>query len=370
VQTAVGGDSWRRIGRIAAAIAVAVALIWFASRIPKTIAIFVIAAFIAFGVQPVARRLERRMPKWLAVGICFLGLLLAVAVLIVIVVPLTINQVQLLAANIPGYANTAQGWVTGFESSLEQRFPTLKLPDYGLSLGKVGTAQMTAFISGMLASLGTIAINVSTGFFMAFSAVILSIFFLLNDSQIAEWFASLFPPVRRDTARNLAAEVTEVFGSYISGQVIVSALTGAVIAAATAIIGFKFSLIIGIVSAVAYAIPVIGMLVAEVIAVPMSAPQGVWMIVWVQVIMFGMARISDNVLVPKIMGHSAGVGPIGSMFAVFAGGELLGIPGLILGIPAAALIKILWRYFVAPWISAQRASAASPPQPVTAPPPP
>jgi len=48
-----------------------------------------------------------------------------------------------------------------------------------------------------------------------------------------------------------------------------------------------------------------------------------------------------------------GVSPIASLFAVFAGGELLGIPGLILGIPAAALIKILWRYFVAPWISAQ-----------------
>jgi predicted PurR-regulated permease PerM len=41
------------------------------------------------------------------------------------------------------------------------------------------------------------------------------------------------------------------------------------------------------------------------------------------------------------------------MFAVFAGGELFGVPGLILGIPAAALIKILWRYFMAPWISAQ-----------------
>ena len=126
-----------------------------------------------------------------------------------------------------------------------------------------------------------------------------------------------------------------------------------VITIACAIIGFKFSLIVGIISAVAYAIPIIGMLIAELIAVPMCAPQGLWMIVWVQVIMFGMARISDNVLVPKIMGQSVGVSPIGAMFAVFAGGELFGIPGLIFGIPAAALIKILWRYFGAPWMSAR-----------------
>jgi len=77
------------------------------------------------------------------------------------------------------------------------------------------------------------------------------------------------------------------------------------------------------------------------------------MMLWVQLILFVMARISDNVLVPKIMGSHVGVSPIGVMFAVFAGGELFGIPGLLLGIPAAALIKILWRYFVAPWLHAR-----------------
>jgi len=353
VQTAVGSELWRRIGWIAATIVIAAGLLWFAVHIPKTISIFIIAAFIAFGVQPVARRLERRMPKPLAVGIVFFGLLLAVTILIVIVVPLTINQVQLLATNIPGYATTAQTWVVEAETSLAHYFPTLRLPESGLNVGKIGSTQMTAFITGAISSLGAIAVTTATGFFMIFSAIILSIFFLLNDTQISDWFASLFPPRRQQTARQLAAEVTEVFGSYISGQVIVSAITGTAIAIASAIIGFKFSLIIGIISAVAYAIPVIGMLIAQVVAIPMSAPQGVWMIVWVQVIMFAMARISDNVLVPKIMGQSAGVSPIGSMFAVFAGGELFGIPGLILGIPAAALIKILWRYFVAPWITAQ-----------------
>jgi predicted PurR-regulated permease PerM len=349
----VSADLWRRLGWIALGIAVVIGAIWFASHIPRTIAIFVIAAFIAFGVQPIAARLERRMAKPLAISIVFLGLLVVVALFLVIVVPLTIDQTQLLIANIPAFAATAQSWLTGIESDLQQHFPTLNLPTTGFNVGKLGGAQLTSFVSGAIASVGAIAVNTATGFFIAFSAIILSFFFLLNDTQIAEGFASMFPQRRRETARRLASEVTQVFGSYISGQVIVSAITGAVIAIATAIIGFKFSLIIGIISAVAYAIPIIGMLIAELVAIPMSAPQGIWMIIWVQVIMFAMARISDNVLVPKIMGQSVGVSPIGAMFAVFAGGELLGIPGLILGIPAAALIKILWRYFVEPWLSTQ-----------------
>lgn len=78
------------------------------------------------------------------------------------------------------------------------------------------------------------------------------------------------------------------------------------------------------------------------------------MMLWVQVVMFGMARVSDMVLVPKIMGTTIGVSPIGVMFAVFAGGELFGFWGLIFGIPVAALIKILWRY-LSPWLFASAA---------------
>ncbi|MBV9234097.1 MAG: AI-2E family transporter, partial [Candidatus Eremiobacteraeota bacterium] len=338
MQTALTPSAWRRVAWIAAGIAVAVLALWFASRIPKTISIFLIAAFIAFGVQPIAGRLERRMPKWSAVAIVFFGLLVLVSVFMVIVVPLTISQSQLLAANIPSYAAAVQGWLAAFETSLQTHFPTLKLPP--LSFARIGGAQMAAWITGAVTSLGAIAINTVTALFIAFSAIILSVFFLLNDTQIAEGFTALFPANKRQTARKLAAEITEVFGSYISGQVIVSAITGAVIALATTLLGFKFSLIVGIISAIAYAIPIIGMLIAEIIAIPLCAPQGLWMVVWVQVVMFGMARISDNVLVPKIMGQSVGVSPIGAMFAVFAGGELFGVPGLILGIPAAALIKI------------------------------
>lgn len=346
-------DVWRRIGWVAAIAVVLVAVWWLAVHIPRTIAIFVIAAFIAFGVGPIARRLEKRMPKPVAISVVFVAMMLVIAFLLVLVVPLTIEQMQVLANNLPGYASATQDWLVGAEAAFEQRFPQINLPVNDFNIGKIGGTQMSAIVSGIVSSLGAIAINTATGFFMAFSAIILSFFFLLNDVQLGEGFAAMFPASKRETARKLANEVTTLFSSYISGQVIVSAITGAVITVVTALFGFKFSLIVGIISAVAYAIPIIGMLIAQIVAVPLSLPQGLFMVIVVQIVMFIMARVSDNVLVPKIMGESVGVSPIGAMFAVFAGGELFGIPGLILGIPAAALIKILWRYFATPLIEAQ-----------------
>jgi predicted PurR-regulated permease PerM len=362
MQNAVSPQGWRRIFIALAAVVVLILAFVFAEHIPRTLSIFLIAAFIAFGVHPICGHLERRnVPKPLAIAIVFTVLLIVIIFGIVAIVPLTIEQFNALVQNVPAYVETLQSWMTSTAGWLQNHIPGLRLPANAFDIGSIGTEQLTGLATGTISSLSAILVGTATAFFVAFSAIVLSFFFLLNDTQIAEGFASMFPVNRRETARKLAEEITETFGSYISGQVIVSAITGLVIAIASALLGFKLSLILGILSAIGYAIPVIGMLIVQIVAVILCAPQGGWMILWVQVIVFGMARISDNILVPKIMGESVGVSPIGVMFAVFAGGELFGVPGLLLGIPAAALVKILWRYFAAPWLHAQldRSSASS-----------
>ena len=326
----------------------------FAMHIPRTLSIFLIAAFIAFGVQPVTSSLvRRRIPRPLAVALVFLALTVIVVVGLLVIIPLTIAQLQALATNTPAYVATLTDWSHGAETWLQSHVPGLRIPENAFDIGTISGQSLSTFVTGSLNSIGVILIGAATAFFVAFSSIVLSVFFLLNDSQILEGFVQLFPAKRRQTARKLASEVAETFGRFISGQVLVSAITGLVVAACSALIGFKFSLILGIITAVAYAIPVIGMIIAQAVAIILCAPQGGWMILWVQIIMFVMGRISDNILVPRIMGSSVGVSPIGVMFASFAGGELFGIPGLLLGIPAAALIKILWRYFVAPWLQAR-----------------
>lgn len=350
MQAALGSASSRRIFWGVVTLVGLVAVWWIVRLIPHTIAIFTIAAFIAFGVRPMVAVLVRaRIPKWLAITLIFVVLVMVVVLLLLVVVPMAVLQSQLLISNTPSYAQAVHGWVVDVRDALQVRFPALQIPT--IDIAQIGADRLGAVASQTLASIGTLVINTATWLFIAFAAIVLSFYFLLNDEQISEGFTMLFPPRRRATARKVVVEVTDVFGKYIFGQIVVSAITGIVIAVVSAAIGFKYPLIIGLISAVAYAVPVIGMVIAQVIALVLCAPQGAWMMLWVQVVMFSMARISDMVLVPRIMGSTVGVSPIGVMFAVFAGGELFGMPGLILGIPAAALVKILWRYF-GPWLHA------------------
>ena len=331
----------------------AVAL-WFFARIPKTVAVFVIAAFVASAVAPIVAWLEsRRIPRVWSIALVYTLLIVATVVVLVIVVPMGIVQSQVLIANMPAYLRTAQTWALDAQAALRAHFPQANIPPQLFNVQSFGAQRMSEILSLTLASLGAFAINIATGLFIAFSALILSFFFLLNHERLAEGFAGFFPPSKRATARKLSTEAVGVFGGYIAGQVIVSLITGVAIGAITAIFGFKFALLVGILSAIGYSIPIIGMLVAQIIALVLAAPQGAFVVIAVQIVMFATARISDSVLVPKIMGGTVGVSPITVMFAVFAGGELFGLPGLILGIPAAAIARLFWRYFLGPWLHGQ-----------------
>ena len=345
---------WRRAIMVGAGVLVAVLAYFFAMHIPRTLAVFIIAAFIAAGVRPIVRRLEAmRVPKPLAIAIVFVVLIVLVVVTLLVIVPLMIVQIQGIAQNLPSIAAAVEAWTIAFETSLQAHFPQMSIPTNGIDLSHVGSGALQRFAGTTLGSVGQILVGTATGLFVAFASLVLSVFFLLNDASIADGVASLFPASRRPIAHKVLTEIAGTFGSYISGQVIVSAITGLAVWVLSAVIGFKFALLLGVIVAISYAIPMLGSVIGQAIAIVLCAPQGWWMVLWVQVIIFVVERISDNVLVPKIMGDSVGVSPIAVMFAVFAGGELFGIPGLLLGIPAAALIKILWRYFVDPWLSAQ-----------------
>jgi predicted PurR-regulated permease PerM len=331
---------WTGIG-----LAVLLAL-WLASRIPRTLTIFVIAAFIAFGVAPIVARLERRMRRSLAIALVYAALLILVVVLALLVVPATVAETQSLANTVPDFVQTVQTFAGRAEEVMRVRFGRTFVPPGVGDLQTYVSARLGTVVSVTIASLGTVVIGTFTALFVAISALVLSWFFLVQGESVADAAYAFLPAKRRPAARGFADEVAGVFGGYVAGQAVLCAIVGITISAGTAAVGFKYALLLGIVAGIAYAIPFFGMLVAHAVALVLAAPQGGWTILWTQAIVFTIGRVADALLVPKIMSESIGVSPIVVMFAVFAGGELFGLPGLLLGIPAAALVKIAWRFVV------------------------
>ena len=302
------------------------------------------------------------MPRPLAIALVYAGLLSALVLLALVVIPISYAQILVLVGHTPEYLAWSAGVVRGGEGALRhcsatgcrcRRTPTCR---------RRRACALSAFISAAVASLGTIVVGAFTAMLIGVSALILSVFFLLQGSGVRDGILAFVPLRRRAGVGALLNELTAVFGHFVAGQVLLCAIVGAAVWLLLFPTHFAFALLVAVICAVGYAVPFVGMLVAQVAAALLAVPQGTGMVIWVTVAIFVVARVADNVLTPKIMEKSVGVSPITVMFAVFAGGELFGFPGLIFGIPAAALLKVLFGYFVQPYVvrMQSREAAAEP----------
>ncbi len=340
----------RRIGITALALAVAAAAVVIGLRIPRTLSIFLVAAFISFGASPLVMQLERKMPRTAAIAVVYLGLLGALVLLALVIVPITYTQVVALVNHTSDYVGASEDGVAQLEKFVRARLGNrVELPTYGQVQAEVGN-RVGSIFSLTLASLATIVVSMLNAFLVGASALILSVFFLARGREVRRGLLGLVPASRRAKTNALLVEVSSIFGHFVAGQLALCAIVGAAVWAALAPAHFAFSLLVAVICAIGYAVPFFGMIVAQLFALALALLQGPTMAVYVTVAVFIIARIADSVLVPKIMADAVGVSPIGVMFAVFAGGELFGMWGLILGIPAAALVRVLFTYFMLPWL--------------------
>jgi predicted PurR-regulated permease PerM len=326
------------------------AAVLFVMHIPRTISIFLIAAFIAFGAIPLVRRLEARMPRVAAIAIVYMGLLGFLVVVALLIIPVTYAQVAALIARAPEYVNASQDMVGGAQRILHERLGArISLPSSTDLQAQVGT-WVTGALSGLFASVGAIVLGTVSALFVCISALILSVFFVSRGASFGLSLLEFVPPARRDEVAALFSEITHIFGHFVAGQVFLCTVVGVLVWLSLLPVHFGLALLVAVICALGYSVPFVGMLAAQVIAAVLAIPQGTGMVVYVTVAIFVISRVADSLLVPKIMSESVGVSPIAVMFSVFAGGELFGLPGLVLGIPAAALIKLLFKYFVQPYV--------------------
>jgi predicted PurR-regulated permease PerM len=350
VQASLSATLAHRIWTACLILVTLVVVAYVVTRIPRTISIFVLATIIALGVYPVTSRLERYMHRAFAIALVF-GVLGAVTVLMtLLIVPATFSQIQALIVNSPDYTDLIRGWIGHLESGLRARFGDVLILNAFNELQNQVAGKTETMLSLLVASVGAILLDTANVFFVVVSGLILSFFLLAQGKTVATGVIALLPPMRRERGHALLHEIAHIFGSFVAGEVIVCSIVGVACWLFLLPLHFQFALLVGLLCGLGYAIPYVGMIVAQVIAAVLAIPQGGATVLWVTIIIFVIARIADSVIAPKVMSDAVGVSPIGVMFASFAGGEAFGLPGLLLGIPAAALVKVLFEYFVAPYI--------------------
>ncbi len=306
---------------------------------------FVAGALLAYIGDPLADRLQRlRLSRTIAVVLVFLLTFVCVGLLVLLILPLLRSQVVALLDALPGIvAQFEQVWLPKLSDWLDM--------DTGTD---VGFAAFIARYSDMAGSWGgTVLMSLSrsggalaAAVFSLFLVPIITFYMLRDWDAITTRLTALLPTRSRDTLVALARETDDVLGAFLRGQLLVMAALAAIYSIGLSLIGLDFAVAIGVVSGLVSFVPYLGLVFGIGLAgiTVMLEPSPLLPLAGV-VATFTVAQlIEGSVLTPKLVGDRIGLHPVLVIFAVTAGGQLFGFFGILLALPAAAVLSVLVRF--------------------------
>lgn len=188
-------------------------------------------------------------------------------------------------------------------------------------------------------------INIATGIFDFFVAIIVSVYILLERKEILNFGRNLSSAIfKHKTYKNLGLyfrKTNDIFFKFLSSQLIDSILVGIILSIALVIMKVKYAVLLGFMIGLFNMIPYLGAIIAVVIAVLITLlTGGLSQAIWVTIVVVILQQIDANIINPKITGTSLEISPILVIFSVTIGGAYFGILGMFLAVPICTVIKI------------------------------
>lgn len=298
---------------------------------------------IAYMLNPVLELLVRRgMSRALGAGVLLITSLGLIGVAITLAIPAVLHQVGEFVEDLPRYITNLNLWLHDhFNVELPEDWRTYVTKENLQKLGSGPVREIaTAALGGVFALLAYLAEFLLVPVF--------AYYFLVDWPQLLKRFDHMVPPRKRRNVREVAREIDRVVAGWVRGQAIVTSILAVLYAIGFTIVGMPLSLPIGLLVGALTVIPFVGTFVGAAIAALITVANGssIETLGMVGAVIVVLHLLEAGVLTPKIVGHRVGLSESGALFAVVAGGKLLGFVGVVLAVPIAATVAVLVRYAV------------------------
>lgn len=275
----------------------------------------------------------------------FITLFAIIILVVALVLPQLISCVNMIFSALPGAITKLVGYLSKLEFLPEDIINFLTGIDWQSKINGI----LSAVTSGLGSVVGTVVNVVSSvfsGIVTAFLAIIFSIYLLLGKDKLRGQFHRIMERYLKETVRDRIMYVITIlddcFHRYIVGQCTEAVILGVLCALGMWIIGLPYATMIGALIAFTALIPVAGAYIGGGIGALMifsvSPIQALIFLIYLVV----LQQLEGNLIYPKVVGSSLGLPAIWVLAAVTVGGGIMGILGMLLGVPiVAALYRIL-----------------------------
>ncbi|MDR7381820.1 AI-2E family transporter [Promicromonospora iranensis] len=299
-----------------------------------TVLVYVgLALFLALALEPGIRSLiSRGLPRWAAATVLVVGFAMVIALFVVAVLPLAVQQVSVFGTQLVGVLRDLpeQAWYTWVTSNLG----ALDLNGLLSSLTDLLTdpRQLSVIAGGVL--------QVGTGLINGVTAVVivtaLTIYIALTLPTIVSAVLRLVPRSRRDLTGSLLNEVLDSVGRYVSGQLVLATTNATFTLLLTVFAGSPAPILLAIIAFVAALIPVVGTVIGSILVVLATltvSPVGALV---VAIFLLVYMQVEAYVLSPRVMSRAVAVPGVLVIVAALAGAALGGVLGALVAVPVAA----------------------------------
>jgi predicted PurR-regulated permease PerM len=338
-----------------AVVLVAFFLLW---KVRTFVGWFVIALFLAAVLSPAVNWLERRfrlINRPLAIGLTYLGVLVALLLVVGIFVPVLVDQINGFIKFVTTAANAPEGptkYIEGLAKDnglggFVQRFED-QLDELRKQLGGV--------FQNLLSASGQIALSVAEMIAALATVLTLTFFLLLGSERYVNFGVGLFPEAHQPLVRRILGQSAGAISGYITGNLAISVICGVTTFVVLLLLGMPYAAPLALLVAVLDLIPLVGATLGGALLVIVGLFVEPWKAVVLLVYIVVYQQAEGSLLQPIVYSRAVHLNGLVILIALLVGGQLLGIPGALLAIPVAEIIRIVVTELVAYRRTAQDAN--------------
>lgn len=331
-----------------------VTVFWLLADAGSVLAPFILAIVLAYILDPLVDRLERlKVSRGIAMAILSVAAIAILAAAALLGLPAAVRQLGEVVQDVPIFLQRLGGWVR----DLQERGVGENVPIVGDLLSRIQTIDanaVVAFLQERQEALGGWVWNGLLGFRRGLGSVFAILgyvaltpiltFYLLRDwDMILGVITDLVPTDRREAVVAFGRESDHMISRYLRGQLTVALLLGTITGVGLMLTRFPHAGTLGLIVAVFNIIPYLGIVLSLVPAVFIALVSGsVGLSLLKVAAVYGIAQLLEgSVISPRIVGDSVGLHPVTVLLVISLGGYFFGFVGLLIGVPAAAVGKLL-----------------------------
>jgi predicted PurR-regulated permease PerM len=328
----------RRYLQIAFGVAALIVAIVILYLLRDFLGAFVLGSAIAFLIQPAVIRLHAAgVPRILAIVVVFITIIVALAGLVLLIVPLGVNEVAQLQVQLPSLAGSAQDRLNSLQP----------IRVFGIDVDLKGVTESVSshlreYLLGQFGNAVTLGLTALTTALQLLLMFIIAFLLALEAPAVRRDLRRFVPSDYRSDFDQIWRQVRKMLYAYIRGQLIIAGLIGICSGIACAAIGLPDPVALGLIAGVTALIPYFGPFLGAIPAILVGLSQSPETALVIGLLYLLISNVILNLIYPKVMGDAVKLPPILVIVALIAGFSWGGILGMFVAVPIAATLRILF----------------------------